>query len=886
MRRWRIIRVGCIAYVIVSHYAEGQTARTQHAAREDSAIIPALHARIIDKHAQPKIDGDLSDEAWGEAERTTPFIQVSPFPSSRPSQATEARVLISHDALYIAIRMYDTAPDSIAAQLGRRDAADLYSDWARVLIDGDRSGRSAVEFAINPGGVKADTYWYGDTREDPAWDAVWDGAARIDSLGWTAEFRIPLSQLRSADHDGDGGATTWGIQFIRDIARYSERDAWSPIPANATGFVSRFGILQNAAIVDTRSHLEIAPYAVTTLASAPGDPSDPFYKSRDIRHSLGADMKYTPRSDVLVNATLNPDFGQVEADPAVVNLTAYQVFFPEQRPFFVEDADLFQEGVATTDVFYSRRIGRIPEVSIPSGAVYSDIPSSSRIIAAGKASRRVGDGWSFGVLDAVTQQEDARYADSSGLLHKVRVEPRTNYVVGRATRSFRGGHSAFGVIATGVNRMLNDSASDVSLASAAYAAGIDIRHQFDDNTYEAAASVVGTYVTGSQQAIGALQRSTTHLFQRPDVVGFTYDSTRVELSGWAAETQLHKIAGHWRGGFDLSALSPGFDVNDAGFEDAADVQHAGTYVGYYEQRPGEYVRNWSAFVNQNWYRNSAGEQLAHTGQLGGQFELRNNWNGSVTLNRDEYGLSVSATRGGPAVVTPPKTGLYLSLNGDDRRRLAWSASASATAEAETRGTTISFAPKLTARLTDRLSMSLQPTVSRVIDPWQYVTTAWVNSGSIIKDPIDQSPLNQSDRRYLFAQVDQHSFAVTARSTFIATPQLSLELYSRPFLSTGHYSEFRQLDHPRARSFAARLRPYGLGDSFTLPNPDFDVVAFQSNAVLRWEYRPGSAIFVVWSQGRDESGVDGLLSVGGATQRLLRTRPTNILLLKLSYWLGL
>lgn len=317
-------------------------------------------------------------------------------------------MLIDHDALYIAMRMYDTAPDSIAAQLGRRDATGLYSDWARVLIDGNHDGRSAVEFAINPRGVKADGYWYGDTNEDLAWDAIWDGAARTDSLGWTAEFRIPLSQLRFSAHRGQSGAAVWGIQFIRDIARYSERDSWSPIPTDATGFVSRFGILRDVGIADAHNSLEIAPYALTSLVSAPGDPHNPFYERTEVRRSLGGDVKYTPRSDVAVNATVNPDFGQVEADPAVVNLTAYQVFFPEQRPFFVEGADLFQTRVATAQLFYSRRIGRAPELGLPAGAVYSEVTNATRVLAAAKAERRAGDGWSFGALDAVTERDDAR----------------------------------------------------------------------------------------------------------------------------------------------------------------------------------------------------------------------------------------------------------------------------------------------------------------------------------------------------------------------------------------------------------------------------------------------------------------------------------------------
>ncbi len=905
MRVACLVKTACVACTVLSHSAAGQDGSALSEGHHVmSGAAPVLRPHVLRNGERLSVGGDPAAPVWTTAEMTIPFVQVRPFGGSRASQRTEARVLIDDAALYVQMRMYDTAPDSITAQLGRRDAAGLYSDWARVLVDGNHDGRSAVEFAINPRGVKADTYWYDDTDGDPAWDAVWDGAARTDSFGWTAEFRIPLSQLRTATRGGNGQAAVWGIQFIRDIARYSERDAWSPIPADATGFVSRFGILQDIGLGDAHSSLEIAPYGVTSLVSAPGDPRNPFYEPRDLRHSFGGDVKYAPRSDVVVNATVNPDFGQVEADPAVVNLTAYQVFSPEQRRFFVEDADLFQASVARADLFYSRRIGRTPEISVPGAAVYSDVPSASRIFAAAKASRRTGGGWSFGVLDAVTQPEDARYTDTLGLVHTARVEPRTNYAVARATRSFRGGHSAVGVIATRVNRMLDDSASVGLLGSAANTGGIDVRHQFGGNSYEAVASLVGTYVAGSREAIGSLQRSTAHLFQRPDAVGVAYDSTRTKLSGIGAAAKIDKTAGQWRGGFSLTTLSPGFDVNDAGFEDAADVQNAGLYVAYHQQRPGQHFRNWNGFVNQNWSRNSGGERLGHTSQLGGQFEFTNNWSGSVTLGRDEYGLSVTDARGGPALVTPPRTSLYLSLRGDDRRRLVWSVSANAAAEAGTHGSTISVAPKLTGRLSDRLSISFQPQVSRAVDPRQYVTTVSVGAApSTTHSSATLSAAGSSALRYVFGRVEQRSSSVIVRGTFIATPEISLELFARPFLSTGHYSVFRELDHPRARSFDARLRPYNSreiqgeeerrqyrvsrrDESFVFPNPDFDVIAFQSNAVLRWEYRPGSTFFVVWSQGRNDIGADGTLDVGRATERLWRSRPTNVLLLKMSYWLGL
>jgi hypothetical protein len=858
---------------------------------------PTISAPAVGKESLPKVDGQINEAIWTHAEPATQFTQVRPHPGGHPSARTEVRVLIAGGALYVAMQMYDNAPDSIAAQLGRRDASGLNSDWARVLIDGGHDGRTALEFAINPRGVKADSYWYADTQEDRTWDGVWDAAAHIDSTGWTAEFRIPVSQLRSAQR-GHDGAVVWGAQFIRDIARYSERDSWSPIPGDATGFVSRFGIMIGNVAGTLRSPVEVTPYSVTSITRAPGDLRDPFYARSKLKSAVGADMRFAPRSDVLINTTVNPDFGQVEADPAVVNLSAYQVFFPEQRPFFVEGSDLFQEQVAGAQIFYSRRIGRAPQLDVPSSALYASVPSATRILGAAKVSRRLGDGWSFGFLDAVTGREYAGYADSTAKLHSVLVEPLTNFAVARANRLFLGGHSAIGVLGSAVQRALTSPVAAALLASRAYTGGLDARHQFGNNEYEAVVSVVGSLVTGSVEAMADLQRSSVHLFQRPDALGVHYDSTRTSVRGLAVDSRLDKIAGHWRGGGQLSLLTPGFDVNNAGFQDASDVGQGIAYLSYDDQNPGRHLRNWHGFINQVWTRDGGGERLSHSGQLGVRFELPNNWSGAATFSHEGSGLSPAATRGGPAVTTPPNSDFTLDLNGDSRQSVSWAAHTGMSIEPQTRGFAVVGNSTLLARVNDRWSFSVQPSASRVVNPWQYVTTAIATSLSASNSSPSGGP------RYVFGKLAQTSWSVTARGAIIVTPQVSVEFYTRPFFSIGHYTGFRSLARARANTFAERFRliePTAIrtapgntfavndsttADSFSFTNPDFDVAAFQSNAVLRWEYRPGSTLFLVWSQRRNRSGSDGLAPMGQSLQRLWGAPPTNIFLVKGTYWWGL
>src|SRR6266550_6320306 len=417
--------------------------RVAYAARRDGNIL---------------LDGNLNEDAWQKAPAITGFTQSYPVPGARPTNPTEVKVLYDDAALYVGVRMFDAHPDSIAAQLARRDASGIYSDWIQVFVDSYRDRRTGFGFAVNPQGVKKDVYLSNDVDEDTNWDAVWDVATRVDSLGWEAEFRIPLSQLRFGSAAGQ--ERTWGFQVIRDIARNNERDSWSPWTPQSPGFVSRFGDLRGLNDLPSPRRLDVVPYISTKFTRAPGDSANPFFHSTETSPSAGADLKYGLPSGLTLTATVNPDFGQVEVDPSVINLSAFETFFPEKRPFFLEGSDALSFGnvvlyndYGSQRFFYSRRIGREPQRSV--SGKFVDQPDATTIAGAAKITGKVGP-WSLGFLDAVTPEEDARVVTFTNSRVVTPVEPLTNYLASRIKRDFRGGQTVVGTILTSTIRNLSD----------------------------------------------------------------------------------------------------------------------------------------------------------------------------------------------------------------------------------------------------------------------------------------------------------------------------------------------------------------------------------------------------------------------------------------------
>ncbi|HEX2091619.1 MAG TPA: DUF5916 domain-containing protein, partial [Longimicrobiaceae bacterium] len=570
---------------------------TLAAAPADS--VKSVAAARLPAGQAPAIDGRLDEEVWTRAEPARGFVQYAPNPGAPATHDTEARIVYDDQAIYVAVRMYDPRPDSVVGQLARRDESP-HSDWVQVGFDSYHDRRTAYVFGINPRGVKQDFFLYNDTNDDATWNAVWDAAARVDSAGWTAEFRIPLSQLRYSARDLDADKV-WGFNIRREVARTKEETFWAPVLPNVAGVVSRFGELRGLSGLPSPRRLEVQPYSMAQVTRAPQESGNPFYRRNDPAAGLGADIKYGISSNFTLTATLNPDFGQVEADPSQVNLSAYETFFPEQRPFFVEGSDIFRFGIGAGDgdfgseaLFYSRRIGRSPQgmSRVPGDADFRETPEASTILGAAKLTGKTPGGWSVGVLDAVTGREEARYSIGDAR-RSTAVEPLTNYGVVRVSRDFRQGRSAVGGIVTTVHRHLPDEDSLEFLRSAAYAGGVDVRHRFGGGNYELRTWALGSLIRGDSTAIRRAQRTSTRYFQRPDADHLTYDWTRTSLAGWAASAELLKIGGsNFSWGGIANVRSPGFEVNDLGYERNADQALVAAFAGYRRPNAGKLFRNW------------------------------------------------------------------------------------------------------------------------------------------------------------------------------------------------------------------------------------------------------------------------------------------------------
>lgn len=853
------------------------------------------------------VDGRLDDAAWNSAELATDFVQQRPSPGAPPSQRSEARVLFDTQALYVSMRLFDDHPDSLLAPLARRDY-EGYGDWAHVIIDSYHDRRTGFHFAVNPAGTRRDAMISNDAdwQEDASWDAVWDVATSRDSSGWTAEFRIPLTQLRfdrcgsanpraiTVDRTADSTRQTstecaWGIQFMRDLARRNERSVWSPMPPDASGYVSRFGSLAGLDGIQSPRRVELVPYSLARATRAPLDRTNPFYDRTAFGGALGADVGLGLTSKLTLTATINPDFGQVEADPSEVNLTGSETFLRERRPFFVEGSNIFNyplgDGLMGEEqLFYSRRIGRAPQIDDPDGASAVDRPDATSILGAGKLSGKVGS-WTLGVLDAVTGRERAQYAGSDGTRGTFIAEPMTNYAFARLARDGADGRNSIGLVASAVHRDLDPNAA-ATLRSSAFATGVDGRLRTRNRDYTFGANVLASYVRGSAKAITETQRSFVHLLQRPDR-GSLLDTTRTSLMGWSSEIRAMKQGGgHWRWGINGRAVTSGFEINDLGFQLRSDVASTANWVGYTHFRPGRVVREWEMFGNYwgRWTFDGAREQLA--ANLWSNVQFQNGWQLMSEARREFSRMSPTLLRGGPSTYVPPNVLWWSRLVSDRRRLVSGELMTQGYVDDVGGGYRGGLFPLITVRPSARAELSLQPGVVRSRNPSQYVDLA--SAGR--------------DTSYVTGALSQTTASLTARVNVTFTPTLSFQLYAQPFLSSGDYQTLGEVREPQAKRLSRRIATFAPGTvsaagddalridrgagraPIELDDPDFTVRELKSNAVLRWEYRPGSAVFFVWAQARDNDADRGNFSLSRQAKDLWRTPGTNVLLIKASYWI--
>ncbi|MBV6520349.1 MAG: hypothetical protein MNPFHGCM_00454 [Gemmatimonadaceae bacterium] len=807
-------------------------------------VVAPLPAAVATRAVQsPIVDGRDTDDVWRDAPAIDQFRQFAPAEDGDPSFRTVVRVAYDDRNLYVLVRAFDPQPDSLLAILSRRDVKTP-SDQIKIIIDAYNDRRTGVEMAVNPAGVKRDASIYQDYIEDLSWDGIWDVATHVDSSGWIAEFRVPFSQLRfapKAEH-------TFGFGVWRDIARLNERVAWPVYSPSRQALASQLGLLQGIGAVQRSSRLELLPYVVSRNVTEPRATG----WAHPQQTSAGLDVKYGLTQNLTLDATFNPDFGQVEADPAVLNLTAFEIRFDERRPFFQEGVGLFKCQPCQGS-FYTRRIGRAPQLRTSDRD-----PTATTILAAAKLTGRLATGLSIGLVDALTQREVGEQGTT--------IEPQTNYLVGRLQQAFRGGRSSLGLEATAVNRSL-DRWSEPYLRRAAYVGFLEGFHRFAGDRYELAGWGGGSHVSGSRNAIALTQLSPVHLYQRPDD-RVEFDSTRTTLGGSFFTLALAKVAGRLQFSTYLRRASVGEEINDLGLVPAVNEQSIRNSISLRSLRPGSFYRKTSGQIDTENHWTTEGLPSGTSVQLRTGVELLNSWNVSATYRLQNIGTAycVPCARGGPALRQSPRNRLELQVEGDPRHALIpvleGFVERGDRGETSARGGSVS----LDQRSNSRFAMTVGVNAEKRIEDQQWVG----NHGSVLSDTT----------HFTFARLDQSTFGITVRGNWTASPTLSVQVYAQPFVSTGAYSNWREIANARSANVADRFSSYGGG----LDPDGFNFKQFNSNAVVRWEYRAGSTLFVVWQQGRSQTELNpGDFAFARDYRDLFRAHPINTVLVKLAHW---
>jgi hypothetical protein len=800
-----------------------------------------------------RVAGAIDDSVWSRAEPITAFVQRDPDEGAPPTYPTEARVIYDDEAIYIRVKAFDPEPGQLTAFLTRRDVGSS-SDLIRVAIDSYHDRRTAYSFAVNPAGVKHDWYHFNDTNEDGSWDAVWDVRTRLDADGWQAEFRIPHSQLRFS-RGGDGRL---GLAIARTIARIDETSTWPLLSKTASGMVSSFGDLTGFVPPPATGRLELVPYTLGELTTQPLQPGNPFHGNPNPNATAGLDLKYAVTPALTLTATVNPDFGQVEADPAVVNLSAFETFFEERRPFFIEGSGNFAFNCRDCNLFYSRRIGREPR-GFPelTDGEFSSRPSRSTIVGAGKLTGRVGQ-FSIGSLVAATQEEVADVARGSVRRAEV-IEPATLYSVSRAKREFSD-QSSVGVILTTTTRRLSETVA--FLPSSAVTGGADFDWRLGSR-WQLAGSWAGSRVAGNAAAIERLQRNSVHFFQRPDADHVELDPAATALSGHMGSIAFGKIAGErTRMNVGVGYQSPGFDPNDLGFVQRTDWIPENGWLQIRWDKPGRYVRNIRINFNQWLALNFDGDVLNNGVNFNAHWSFQNQWSSGFGVNGNFRTFDDRKTRGGPGSYNNPGFSSWQYLNTNDRKVVSFSWNSSLGSNPAGYWSFLNLEPGVTVRPTTALSASVGLAWSLNDEDAQWV----------------QNVTADGRTRYVFAHLDQTTVSITSRVNYTITPNLSVQVYAQPFASAGVYADYKELVNPRGERHVERYAPFPYDG-----NADFNVLSFRTTNVMRWEYKPGSALFVVWQQGREGFSRRGDFRFGRDFGDVFAAPSTNAVLVKLAYW---
>ena len=842
----------------------------------------------------PEIDGLMNDSCWNLVEWGNDFTQIQPEENKPPTQQTAFKILFDDNNLYVFIRAYDSETDKISRRISRRDHFD--GDMVSINIDSYYDQQTAFSFTAMASGTKGDEAITKDGQnEDDSWNPVWYLKTAIDNVGWCAEMKIPFSQLRF----GKKAEHIWGIQVQRKIFRLEERSIWQFIPKGSPGEVHLYGELHGIEGIKPNRQIELMPYVVARTERFEKEEGNPFLDGKKSSISAGLDGKVAITNDLTLDFTINPDFGQVEADPSEVNLTAFETYFSERRPFFVEGKNIYQfqpsntiviHNMGADNLFYSRRIGRYPH-NYPelSENEYAEVPEATTILGALKLSGKTKDGLSVGILESITANEKAKI-DNNGQRREESVEPLTNYFVGRVQKDFNKGETVLGGIFSAVNRNITNPVLDY-LPAEAYTGGLNFSHNWKERTWYIDGNTEFSYISGTEKAMIAAQSSSARYYQRPDAGYLTFDSTRTSLAGYGGTFKFGRFS-QKKIQFETSftVRSPGLEFNDIGFMRYSDVIHHGSWVAYYVRNPFSIFNNFYLNTNYWMYWNFSGKLMGVYVNTNFNSQFKNRWRLNGNLTRESENISTNLLRGGPAFTLPGSTKMNLNLSTDQSKKIVFfSGSYQGFGDLQSEYSR-AYWFGINARPINALSISLDPEITRINKTLQYVSTTAMND----------------DQRYLFGSIDQKTVSFTFRLNYTFTPELSLEFYGQPFVSTGSYNEFKRISDPDANEFPDRYHVFSDTelkynetenlylvdensdgtDDYSFSNPNFNFRQFRSNLVLRWEYLPGSTMFFVWSQGRTSSDSNGTFDYGNEMQQLFGTDPHNVFLVKISYWFSL
>ncbi len=765
----------------------------------------------------PQLDGVLDDDIWKTAPLHEGFRQQDPDEGKPSTERTTFQIAYDDEAIYFAVMCYDKEPKKIFSRLVRRDNY-VTSDRLDVTLDPHYSRQNAFWFTVYPSGSVTDGVVSGNGWYDSTWNGVWDVKTKIHKNGWAAEYKIPYHVLRFAPKQ----KYLWGLQVSRSISRKKEYALWRFIKKDEPGWVSRFGDLTGIENIHPPHHLELIPYAMgrTTLNS-----------KTDLWGNIGGDVRYGITSGITLNATVNPDFGQVEADPASLNLSAYEEYFEERRPFFVEGASIF--GSNDYNFFYSRRIGRRPgHFDIPDGVQELSRPEATTILGSAKIVGRTQSKTSFGIMEALTLPEYAQIQEAD-VSSEFLVEPLTNYFVGRVKQDILG-NSYIGLITTAVNRQNSN---------AAYVGGLDWDLKFAKERYQ----ITGTLAASQAGKIDERK------------------------SGYLAHIEVDKRGGWMRFDTDFRVLSPDLEINDLGYRRRADMVEWNYDFTVRKEKPFSIFRRvvFGLYGWRTW--NYDGVSISRYSEIWTDGRLKNYWDYDLWVGRILESFSDDDTmRGGTLIKSPPGWWIFTRLSTDSRKMIQLHLNPVFAWNDDRRSYDYDLRLRLRIRLASNIEVSLGPSYSYGVQDAQWV------------DLIEENINGQIRKHYVYGELEKRTLDLTTRVNISFTPTLSLQFYVQPFITIGDYANFKELVESKSYQF----KPYPLNE-----NRDFHRRSLRGNTVLRWEFRPGSTLFLVWSQSR-EAALESVQEADIEFRPLHRLGSSftdegkNIFLIKCRYWFGM